>query len=314
MRKIARRTLILIVIVIALLALVCVSAWLIVWLPERELTTLKNNLTEKEIVELKNNIRLTYAQILGGMAILVGLFFTALRLRALEKEAQIAKDGQITERFSKAVEQLGSENSAVCLGGVYALERIAHDSQYDHWSIMEILTTFVRDKAGWQTEEWNAEMSDIDELVSIEIARTNLDWEEFYEVSGDFKPRYPHEEKPPKRISIIIQTIMTVIGRRALMHEKGRPDRLNLRRTDLPKNDDEPDNLIIPPCTWANLTGADLRDANLFNTNLAHCTLNGTDLRGVDLSYTAITPEQLKQAKVNDKTKLPVIRPYKPQK
>jgi hypothetical protein len=35
----------------------------------------------------------------------------------------------------------------VRLGGIYALERIARDSPKDHWTIMEVLTAYVRQHA-----------------------------------------------------------------------------------------------------------------------------------------------------------------------
>ena len=51
---------------------------------------------------------------------------------------------QITERFMQAVEQLGDSQRQVKLAGIYTLERIAKESEQDHWPIMEILTTYVR--------------------------------------------------------------------------------------------------------------------------------------------------------------------------
>ena len=36
---------------------------------------------------------------------------------------------------------------AIRLGGIYALERIARDSEKDHGPIMEVLTAYVREKA-----------------------------------------------------------------------------------------------------------------------------------------------------------------------
>ncbi len=49
--------------------------------------------TLKEYYELKNSIRTTFAQALGGTAILIGLFFTWRNLR-------ISQEGQITDRFT----------------------------------------------------------------------------------------------------------------------------------------------------------------------------------------------------------------------
>ena len=57
---------------------------------------------------------------------------SALTLRALE----VTEQGQVTDRYTKAVGQLGKESSPVRVGGVYALERIGHDSSRDRTTII----------------------------------------------------------------------------------------------------------------------------------------------------------------------------------
>jgi uncharacterized protein YjbI with pentapeptide repeats len=52
--------------------------------------------------------------------------------------------GQYTDRYSKAVAQLGSEGDGVRLGGVYALEALARDSPSDAPAAVEVLAAFVR--------------------------------------------------------------------------------------------------------------------------------------------------------------------------
>jgi hypothetical protein len=42
------------------------------------------------------------------------------------------RDGQIADRYSKAIEQLGSSTIDVTIGGIYAMERVARDSPRDH--------------------------------------------------------------------------------------------------------------------------------------------------------------------------------------
>ena len=51
----------------------------------------------------------------------------------------------MTDRFTKAIEQLGSDKLDVRIGGIYALERIARDSAKDHPTVMEVLTAFIRE-------------------------------------------------------------------------------------------------------------------------------------------------------------------------
>src|SRR4051794_19507851 len=69
-----------------------------------------------------------------------GLAYTARTYR-------LSREGHLTDRYSKAVEQLGDEKVEVRLGGVYALERLMHDSRADQPTIMEILASFVREHA-----------------------------------------------------------------------------------------------------------------------------------------------------------------------
>jgi hypothetical protein len=83
------------------------------------------------------------AQILGGGALLAGLYFTW-------KNVQVLQEGQITERFTRSIEQLGSEKLAVRLGGICALGRIARDSRRDQHVITDILCGFVREHAHWE--------------------------------------------------------------------------------------------------------------------------------------------------------------------
>ena len=58
---------------------------------------------------------------------------------------ELTEQGQVTDRYTKAIEQLGSDKLDVRIGGIYALERIARDSAKDHPTVMEVLTAFIRE-------------------------------------------------------------------------------------------------------------------------------------------------------------------------
>jgi len=93
------------------------------------------------------------AAIWGGLAVIFNLYYGAKRsevfaetakanaetANANSRNAKAAEDGQITERFSRSVEQLGSDKVETRIGGIYSLERIANDSPQDYWAIMETL-------------------------------------------------------------------------------------------------------------------------------------------------------------------------------
>jgi hypothetical protein len=85
----------------------------------------------------------------------------------------------ITERFTRSIEQLGNKEETVRIGGIYALERIAKDSPRDGWTIMEVLSSFVRGKQ-------QIEVQDISKLSVLKtdaqaaltaIARRKIDLE-----------------------------------------------------------------------------------------------------------------------------------------
>jgi len=59
-------------------------------------------------------------------------------------QAHISREGQITERFTKAVDQLGNPNLDIRIGGLYALERIARNSRADRNAILYLLGAFIR--------------------------------------------------------------------------------------------------------------------------------------------------------------------------
>jgi hypothetical protein len=73
------------------------------------------------------------------------LWYTAQSLDASRQAQQTAEQGQITDRYIKAVEQLGATKMNVRLGGIYALERLAQDSPRDHQTVYDVLAAFVRE-------------------------------------------------------------------------------------------------------------------------------------------------------------------------
>jgi hypothetical protein len=88
----------------------------LIWLPKWQAARLYPTAQERFAVE--NEARKTLAQIIGGAAVLFGLYFTWGSL-------EVNREGQITDRFTKAITQLGEwgpEKLAVRLGGIYALE------------------------------------------------------------------------------------------------------------------------------------------------------------------------------------------------
>jgi hypothetical protein len=83
----------------------------------------------------------------GTVATVAGGFVLYLNFREASRNTELSEARLITERFAKAIEQLGYEKLEVCLGGIYSLEKIAMDSKTYHWTIVEVLATFVRERS-----------------------------------------------------------------------------------------------------------------------------------------------------------------------
>ena len=133
------------------------------------------------------NWRFTLAQLAALTTVLgavIALPVTINRLILSRRQTKTAEEGLITDRINKAVEMLGADktvkrqrrrgnsrlayakgedgkpdftkpimeevsepNIEVRIGAIYALERIAQDSDRDHVQIMEILCAYIRQNA-----------------------------------------------------------------------------------------------------------------------------------------------------------------------
>jgi Pentapeptide repeats (8 copies) len=94
-------------------------------------------LPANDLADAINDRRTVLLQGIAGALFFVTAFFTWRQIR-------LAREGQITERFTRAVDQLGSKELPVRVGGIYALERIVFDSARDRVAIAEIFSTYLR--------------------------------------------------------------------------------------------------------------------------------------------------------------------------
>jgi hypothetical protein len=92
--------------------------------------------------KLQNDARATLLQAMAGLLLIAGAVATW-------RQVQISRETQITERFSRAVEQLGSDNEDRRVGGIYTLERVAKDSHRDRRIVQAVIAAYVRRHAPW---------------------------------------------------------------------------------------------------------------------------------------------------------------------
>jgi uncharacterized protein YjbI with pentapeptide repeats len=195
--------------------------------------------------------------IAAGGALLGGLTYR-LNNRVAVQTHERDLQAQITERFTRAIDHLGSDTLDIRLGGIYALERIASDSADDHPQVVEVLTAFVREHAPLPSAMQNWPLA-----VRSERRRRH---------------RRPLHSWPFDSPLTDIQAALTVLGRRNSSQDR-EGARLDLSSTDL-------SGAVL---AGADLTGAVLSRANLAEANLAEAKLEGANLdrsnfRTADLS------------------------------
>jgi uncharacterized protein YjbI with pentapeptide repeats len=210
---------------------------------------------ENAKLKLEDDTRKTFAQIVGGAVLLGGLVFTFNTFR-------LQQEGQFTDRFTKAVTQIGDDKLEVRLGGLYALERIAKDSPKDHWTVMEILSAYVREKA--KKKE-----------VVVKNTESNS--------NTNAKNKIDETKEIPK-IATDVQAALTIIGRRKT-EQDSKTDKINLSETDLSGAD----------LSKSNLSGANLRKSNLIGTNLSNSNLAQIDLTESNLTNAILNNSNLSE-------------------
>jgi hypothetical protein len=88
-------------------------------------------------------ITTTLVGFLSVLAVVLGVFVTNAANRAQQR---LTEQGQVTERFGSDIDLLGSNELDVRVGGIYALERLMHDSPADEAKIVEVLSTPAVDR------------------------------------------------------------------------------------------------------------------------------------------------------------------------
>ncbi|MBO2443602.1 pentapeptide repeat-containing protein [Actinomadura nitritigenes] len=199
----------------------------------------------------RHNARLLVVSAGGAVVVAVSLLYTARSYR-------LSRRGQVTDRFTKALERLSSNDLDARLGGIHALAHVAADSRPHHDDVVEVLEAFVRRRAP--------------------------------KVRRDDGPSLAWSPRLPEWPDSDVQAALTALGRRP-----HRPERRTLDLSDLHLTFARLADLALEGgvLEGADLEGADLRGANLKHAYLSEAhlrdarleraNLRGADLEGVDL-------------------------------
>ncbi len=243
---------------------------------------------------------------LGAGALIAAILaapFVIWRTHIAQRTVDLQHQGQITDRISKAVEQLGAEktvklpgkdgtateqtkpNIVVRIGGLYALGRIAEDSMTsdkgrDHIPIMEILCAYIRE---------NAPASKAADCPA-DLTNDNLE-------------RWAVALSPPRTD---LQTALEIIGLRTSVQiklERATPARgsdfgylLDLRATCLQRADLSEMAFNRALFTYTRMQGANLRSAQMQGADLRWAQMEGAYLRRAQMQGAVLTEAKMQAA------------------
>jgi hypothetical protein len=222
------------------------------------------NITDAERLKAINDVRGALLTAVGVLALFSSSLVAYLNFRGT---LELNRRGQVTDRFGKAIDQLGKgEQLDVRIGGIYALEQIARDSEDLHWPIVEVLTAFVRE----HTTDRSSAQPGVREFRPI----------------GDTFFSYI-------MLAPDIQAAVTVLGRRDASRDLGL---LDLNDSNLPSANLPEANLQSARLGGADLQGAGLMKANLQGAGLRKANLQGAYLREANLHGASLSEANLRSA------------------
>lgn len=257
---------------------------------QRQLAGIKDT---KDRILAENEVFRTLIQLAGGSIVIFGFYFTAKTIR-------VTQEGQITDRFNKAIDHLGEASLSMRLGGIYALARIAADSEKDAPTILEIFTAYLRETT--PASELETPATDVKAILSL---LGNAAWarEPAKDLSG-CKLRGLELKNADLRHTVFVDADLrgtnlegsrldgvTFVGAKL---EKAYLRRCSLRAVDL---------------TAADLTGATLRDAGLQSAKVFGAVFENTSILGANFTgATGAVRQQFESALYDDTTTLPVFQ------
>jgi hypothetical protein len=203
---------------------------------------------------------------------------TQTQLSHAQEELSLTRQGQITERFTRAIDQLGNDRLEVRIGGIYALESIARESEQQYWPIVEVVTAFVRTRTSQAPEEGPKGVG----------------------------YRKPVKVRTHQHGSADVQAALYVLANRNHAWDPGGDKFINLSGTDLRNADLRGAHLEKARLRRTNLTKAILRNTKFQSAKLTGAILNGAhldpanfekaDLGGADLEKADLEGADLKRA------------------
>ncbi|MFI7132069.1 pentapeptide repeat-containing protein [Nonomuraea sp. NPDC050153] len=261
---------------------------------------------------------LTGVQVVTSLGVIAGLIFTgiglsqtSIALDSTREEVKIAREnlniankGQVNERFTRAIAQLGDSSLDVRIGGIYAIEKVAEDAPDYNQTIIDVLAAFIREH---------------DPKVGVDMPeKPAADLQAALTVIGRNRPADAQHEWLDLSFTRLRGADLRNSDLRGANFDAAELDHADFWRADLSgasvfNADLRKASLTAVKAIGVNmgetdLTGALLSGADFSKTNLSSAPLRGAWLQGTDLSEALGLPpsDELKKiTKWDDKTTFP---------
>ncbi|CAM5484133.1 hypothetical protein SSPIM334S_01711 [Streptomyces spiroverticillatus] len=268
---------------------------------------------EKGSAALVTGLRTALVACIAAVGAAVALLYTARTYR-------LTRRGQITERFTKALERLGSTQRYVRIGGILALEQIVKDApEQAATDAARVLGHFLRDrapKAALLAEGRDPEVP-LPQVLGADVqaaltaltrreSRTHVDPREVLDLSG-LHLAGAHLREADLTGAELFATTLTGADLSGATLTQARLTDATLTGADLSEATLTRAHLSGATLTDARLADATLTGTDLFGATLAgailpRATLTGADLLGANLSGANLSGATLTDARLTDAT------------
>jgi Pentapeptide repeats (8 copies) len=224
--------------------------------------TMRPSLTGADRQKAISDARLGIASVLAVLGTAGGFAYTIRTYR-------LSRQGQVSDRYIKAIEQLSNGNPDIRIGGIYALYQTTRDAPEYQDTAIEVLAAYIRNRTPWPNTQ----------AAASRVSRP---------ANGQADAIFPQPD---------IRNAMTVL--RDLTRSVSKAG-LDLSHSNLAGADLIEMYLVDANLTNTNLYGAKLSKADMRGADLRGAELTNAQLYGANFTDVRLNRDQINRTALSD--------------